>query len=81
MSAVKVHLFASYAESFGANNLTIELPPQSTVADLVAELRTRPGSFVLPAMPRVAVNKKFAAPDQPVRSTDEIALIPPVAGG
>ena len=81
MFAVTVHLFASYAESFGANNLEIELNPQSTVADLVAELRTRPGSFVLPATPRVAINKRFATPDQLVRATDEIALIPPVAGG
>jgi molybdopterin synthase sulfur carrier subunit len=81
VSAVTVHLFASYAESFGAKYLTIALSPQSTVADLVAELRTRQGSFVLPATPRVAINRKFAALDQLVRTTDEIALIPPVAGG
>ena len=81
MSAVTVHLFASYAESFGSKYLTIELTPQSTVADLVAELRTREGSFILPATPRVAINKKLAALDQLVRPTDEVALIPPVAGG
>ena len=81
MSAVTVHLFASYAESFGANNLKIDLAPQSTVADLVAELRALPGSYVLPPTPRVAVNRKFARPDQPLHPTDEIALIPPVAGG
>lgn len=81
MSAVTVHLFASYAESFGANNLKIELAPESTVSDLIAELRARPGSYVLPPIPRVAINRKFAAPDQLVRLTDEIALIPPVAGG
>ena len=81
MSAVTVHLFASYAESFGANNLNIELAPESTVADLIAEIRARPGSYVLPTTPRVAINRKFAAPDQLVGLTDEIALIPPVAGG
>jgi molybdopterin converting factor small subunit len=81
VSAVTVHLFASYAESFGANNLTIDLAPQSTVADLVAELRVLPGSYVLPPTPRVAVNRKFATPDQLLNVTDEIALIPPVAGG
>ena len=81
MSAVTVHLFASYAESFGANNLRIELPSESTVADLITELRARPGSYVLPQVPRVAINRKFAAPDQLVGPTDEIALIPPVAGG
>jgi MoaE-MoaD fusion protein len=81
VSAVTVHLFASYAESFGANNLNIELAPESTVADLIAEVRSRPGSYLLPAMARVAINRKFAAPDQLVRATDEIALIPPVSGG
>lgn len=81
MSAVTVHLFASYAESFGANNLKIELAPESTVADLVAEIRARPGSYILPPTPRVAINRKFAAPDQLVGFADEIALIPPVAGG
>lgn len=81
MSAVTVHLFASYAESFGANNLKIELAPESTVAELIAEVRSRPGSYVLPAQPRVAINRKFARPDQLVRATDEIALIPPVSGG
>ena len=81
MSAVTVHLFASYAESFGASNLKIELTSQSSVADLVAELRALPGAYVLPAAPRVAVNRKFATPDQLIHPADEIALIPPVAGG
>ena len=81
MSAVTVHLFASYAESFGAHNLKIDLAPGGTVADLVAELRSLPGSFVLPSAPRVAVNQKFAAPDQQLSHGDEVALIPPVAGG
>ena len=81
MAALTVHLFASYAESFGAHNLKIELAPGATVADLVAELRTLPGSFVLPSAPRVAINQRFASFDQPLSDTDEVALIPPVAGG
>ena len=81
MPAVTVQLFASYAESFGAHNIEVELPDRSTVADLVARLRTIPGSFVLPPTLRLAINQKFATSDQPVGSTDEIALIPPVAGG
>ena len=81
MPALTVHLFASYAESFGARNLKIELEPGDTVADLVAELRALPGSFVLPSAPRIAVNQKFASLDQPLSHSDEVALIPPVAGG
>ena len=81
MSAVTVHLFASYAESFGTNKVQIDLAPESSVADLVAVLRLLPGSFALPDSPRVAVNLKLAAPDQLLNTNDEIALIPPVAGG
>ncbi|OLE14682.1 MAG: hypothetical protein AUG20_04065 [Gemmatimonas sp. 13_1_20CM_3_60_15] len=81
MSAVTVHLFASYAESFGAHDLKIDLAPGGTVADLLAELRMLPGSIVLLSAPRVAVNHKFASLDQPLSHADEVALIPPVAGG
>jgi molybdopterin converting factor subunit 1 len=81
VSAVTVHLFASYAESFGAKNIKVDLPPDSTVADLITELREHPAAYVLPSTPRVAINRRFATPDQLVRSTDEVALIPPVAGG
>jgi len=81
VSAVTVHLFASYAESFGVRNLKIELAPQSSVADLVVHLRNLSGADVLPESPRVAVNQKFARPDQLLAPDDEIALIPPVAGG
>ena len=81
MSAVTVHLFASYAEIFGVRKLKIELAPRSSVADLIGELRRLPGSDVLPEFPRVAVNQKFVGSDQLLSSNDEIALIPPVAGG
>ena len=81
MSAVTVHLFASYAESFGVSQIKIELPPQSRVADLITQLQSLPGAYTLPPSPRVAVNRKFASLDHPIESTDEIALIPPVAGG
>ena len=81
MSTVTVQLFASYAESFGGATLELPLKSGDTVADLLNRLRLLPGASVLPDSPRVAVNRKFAAADQVVDSRDEIALIPPVAGG
>jgi MoaE-MoaD fusion protein len=81
VSTVTVHLFASYAESFGGSTLELSLESGSTVADLVDRLRLLPGASVLPSAPRVAVNRRFAAADQVVRTQDEVALIPPVAGG
>jgi molybdopterin converting factor small subunit len=81
VSTVTVQLFASYAESFGGPTLELPLESGSTVADLLNRLRLVPGASILPASPRVAVNRKFATADQIVHARDEIALIPPVAGG
>ncbi len=81
MSTVTVQLFASYAESFGGPTLELTLKSGSTVADLLDHLRLLPGASILPDSPRVAVNRKFASEDQLVDGRDEIALIPPVAGG
>jgi molybdopterin converting factor small subunit len=81
VSTVTVQLFASYAESFGGSTLEIPLDPGSTVGDLVVSIRSLPGAYVLPEIPRVAVNRRFASFDQVIESRDEVALIPPVAGG
>jgi molybdopterin converting factor small subunit len=81
VSTVTVQLFASYAEGFGESTLEIPLGPDSTVGDVVESIRALPGAFILPKSLRVAVNRKFASLDQLVGPEDEVALIPPVAGG
>lgn len=81
MSTVTVQLFASYADSFGRPTLEIPLDPGTTVGDLVRSIRSFPGAYVLPESPRIAVNRRFASFDQVVDPRDEVALIPPVAGG
>jgi molybdopterin converting factor subunit 1 len=81
VSTVTVQLFASYAETFGGSTLEIPLDAGSTVGDLVRGIRSLPAAYALPETLRVAVNRKFASLDQVVDSRDEVALIPPVAGG
>jgi len=81
VSLVTVQLFASYAESLGRPTITIPLEAGGTVRDLVENIRSLPGAYVLPESPRVAINRRFASPDQLVDSRDEVALIPPVSGG
>jgi molybdopterin converting factor small subunit len=78
---VSVQLFASYAEIFGGPTLEVPLGPGTTVNDLIDHLRALPGATRLPHSPRVAVNRVFAGVDQILSPNDEIALIPPVAGG
>ena len=77
---VKVLVFASYAEALGRGELDVELPAGGTVADCVAEIRKGTGAGVPPA-PLVAVNRCYARADRVLLEGDEVALIPPVAGG
>ena len=81
MSMVTVQLFASYAELLGAPAVELPLPTGTTVKDLISRIRSLPGASSLPRAPRVAVNRVFAGSDQLIQPNDEIALIPPVAGG
>ena len=74
-------LFASYAEMLGASSIEVSLSRGATVADLVATLRALPGAERLPPRPMVAVNHKYAPYEQVLHPGDEVAVIPPVAGG
>lgn len=79
---IQVLLFASYREMAGASRLEVEVPAGSTVAAVVATLRERGGGLAsLPADPPVAVNRTWAPSDTPLEDGDEVALLPPVAGG
>ncbi len=78
---VTVLLFASYADALGQGELELTLPVGSTVADAVREVSRRPGADRVPPRPLVAVNERYAALDRELAAGDEVALIPPVAGG
>lgn len=77
---VTVLLFAAYAESVGTGSLTLELPEGSRVADALKRVRAQ-ASGALPPSPLVAVNQTYAHGSDLLRAGDEMAIIPPVAGG
>ena len=80
--AVRTLFFAAYRDLVGAAEIPVELPEGATVADLVATLRGRGHPFSsLPAAPAVAVNRAYAGASDPLAGGDEVAFIPPVAGG
>lgn len=76
-----VLLFARYADELGGESVIVTLPATATAADVLAAIRALPGAERLPPSPIVAVNQRYARPADAVRPGDEIALIPPVAGG
>ena len=78
---VRVLLFASYADAVGRNELTLDLADGSIVGDVVAKVRELAGARALPPSPLLAVNATYASANAEVRNGDEVAIIPPVAGG
>ncbi|HEY4131614.1 MAG TPA: MoaD/ThiS family protein [Gemmatimonadaceae bacterium] len=78
---VTVLLFASYADALGASSLALELPAGATVGDVVTQVQAMPGASRLPKHPLVAVNERYAKRDRVIALGDEVAIIPPVAGG
>jgi len=78
---IRVLLFASYADTLGRSSVDLPVGERATVADLVRELRSLPGAATLPPRPLVAVNHDYAPYDREIGPGDEVAVIPPVAGG
>jgi molybdopterin converting factor subunit 1 len=79
---IRTLFFASYREQIGTGLLELTLQEPSTVSGLLEELRSRGEPFsALPPEPVVAVNREFASLDTPLSDGDEVALVPPVAGG
>lgn len=78
---VRVLLFASYADALGASEVNVDVPAGARVSDVLTRIKALAAGKRVPDKPLVAVNQRYAAADQPVRETDEVAIIPPVAGG
>ena len=83
-ATITVHcrFFALYADVLGRDELELEVPDGATVADAVGQLRAHLSKGeLLPERPLAAVNRAHAAPDTPLADGDEMALLPPLAGG
>lgn len=76
---VTVRVFASYADAIGSDRATVALPDPPTVGALRAAI-----AALFPSMsprPLIAVNEAYATDDMMILAGDEVAVIPPVAGG
>ncbi|HTT68883.1 MAG TPA: MoaD/ThiS family protein [Gemmatimonadales bacterium] len=78
---VRIRLFASYAEAAGRDAIEVVLPAGAVAADALAVVRSQPWAGRLAPSPAVAVNQRYAKADVVLRDGDEVAVIPPVAGG
>jgi molybdopterin synthase catalytic subunit len=79
---IQVRYFAVLRERLRSEGETLELPEGATVADALAVLAERHEPFgALRGRCQTAVNQTMVRADEELHDGDELALIPPVAGG
>ncbi len=76
---ITVVLFARLKREAGLEQVQVALPAPPTVRALAAEVEARYLLSLKGCM--VAVNEQYADPDQTITDGDEVAFLPPVAGG
>ncbi|HEX9692323.1 MAG TPA: MoaD/ThiS family protein [Gemmatimonadales bacterium] len=80
--SVTCRFFGRYAEAVGRETVTMALPVGSSVSGVVRHVRRElAGGDRLPPDPLAAVNRVHAFADHPVEDGDEVAFLPPLAGG
>lgn len=79
---ITVLYFAVFRERLGRDEETLELPAAATVKDAIDALAAKhPAIATLRGKFRCAVNQDFTDDARVLADRDELALIPPVAGG
>jgi MoaE-MoaD fusion protein len=79
---IQVLYFAVFRERIGLSAEALELPAGASVGDAVSALQLRHAAIAaLRGRFRVARNQSFALEEEALAEGDELALIPPVAGG
>src|SRR5579864_1523665 len=79
---VTVRLFAAHREAAGTNTYVADLPDGATVADAFARVCVSfPKIAQSAGSTAFALNRAHASGDAPLDDGDEVAILPPVAGG
>jgi MoaE-MoaD fusion protein len=79
---VSVKLFGALREATGTKELFVRLPEGARLSELSALLGREHAAFAaMAAKLRAAVNHEVAERDLPLADGDEVAFLPPVAGG
>ncbi|NIR42943.1 MAG: molybdopterin converting factor subunit 1 [Gemmatimonadetes bacterium] len=78
---VTVLFFALCRDAAGTDTLDLDLPEAADVSALLDAVRERFGPDAAPDNVAVAVNQEYQDRDTVLEEGDQVALIPPVAGG
>jgi sulfur-carrier protein len=81
-ASVRMLAFAGARDILGTGELEVPLDSPCTADELLAQVCARfPRLSPYRTSIRIAVNGRYAGGEDPVVAGDEVALIPPVAGG
>ncbi len=79
---VTLKLFAAYQEACGVSEMQLDLPANTTVAEVRDRLiADHPELRQWRDLTRFGVNLQFVEPETQLQDGDEVVLIPPVSGG
>ncbi len=79
---VTIRLFAAYAELVGCDTVDIAVSAGATIGELLSEFRRQvPAAAPLPSRLLCAVNLAHVLPSHVLQPGDEVAILPPLAGG
>jgi molybdopterin converting factor small subunit len=79
---VQVLFFGMLKDVMGRTSEWLELPEDSTLADLLCHYESQIPKFrtLLPSV-ALSVNQHYAGPGTVLGDNDEVGLLPPVSGG
>jgi molybdopterin synthase sulfur carrier subunit len=79
---IRLLYFASFREARGTDEETRTVPDGMTVGALWEELKAGVEHFArFPSMPAAAVNCEYVSAGRRLAENDEVAFLPPIAGG
>jgi molybdopterin synthase sulfur carrier subunit len=79
---ITLKLFAAFGEAYGVSELTLELPPDTPVSQVLeSSIAQHPQLEQWRDRTRFGLNMEFVSPDTILQDGDEVVLIPPVSGG
>jgi MoaE-MoaD fusion protein len=79
---IRLLFFAVLRDITGTTDAELDVPEGTKPRDIWQSLRERHGQLAAYEQPPMtAINESYASPDEALRDGDELAFIPPVAGG
>ena len=79
---MRLLFFAVLRDIAGRGDAELELPEGMRARDVWQQLRAQHAQLAAYEQPPLtAINESYASPDDVLREGDELAFIPPVAGG